>query len=504
MPGRALRGKVAVIGLLIVGGLAFPVQAGDDGALSAAVRRLVEGGKYGKMRVGVRVESLGPGGRVLYEHDSEELFKPASNQKVITTAAALAMLPNGFTYKTILAYRGDDLIVIGSGDPSLGDPYFAEKAGEEITGIFHRWAAALKKSGITRIEGDLLFDDFIFEQQHIHPSWAKQHNLQTWYAAPVGGLNFNDNCIDLVIKPGDKPGAPADVRVVPDTTYTELINKSVTASKGEPLITRKDGDPMEVYVSKQVSRSNEGSPFSLTVIDPGSFFACTLRTVLAAKGIEVVGQTRRQRIRLLDGELPADLTIVAVQETRLNDILWRVNKCSQNMFAEALFKTMGAYVGPNKQNRQGSYESGRAVIRLFLENAGAETEGLVFDDGSGLSHNNRVTPEAIVKSLAYMDKHPLRDVYLNSMAEPGEKVGTLRKRMKDLKGQVYAKTGYIRGVSVLSGYVIGNDGRRYAFSVLCNDTNRHKGGFRLARKLQEDVCETLATFADEPATAHGG
>jgi D-alanyl-D-alanine carboxypeptidase/D-alanyl-D-alanine-endopeptidase (penicillin-binding protein 4) len=370
----------------------------------------------------------------------------------------------------------------------------AKAADEPITAIFRDWAARLKQLGITEIKGDLLFDDTIFELEHVHPSWQGRFNLQQWYTAPVGGLNFNDNCLDVLIKPAKTVGRQAAVTLIPNTPWTILVNKTKTAKKGEPLISRSGDGPITVTVSGKVSRPNsEEDPFSLTIDDPGQFFAATCRTVLAARGVKIRGETKRRRVRLADGSLPKDLKVVAVYERKLKDMLWRCNKSSQNMFAEALFKTIG-YHKSNPAARVGSNKTANAAVLAFLDELGLDTEGMVIDDGSGLSHENRCTPDAIARVLMLMHYTSMAEVYRSSMATPGEPVGTLRKRLKDLAGKVFAKTGTISGVSALSGYVDGPDDRQYAFCVLCNDTHRAKGGTSAARQVQDAVCRKLATW----------
>ena len=491
------------IGLLILSAGSTTAHAGELDALAAELRGLATAPQLGRMRVGLRVVALGPECEVVYERNADESLKPASNQKLITTAAALNVLPADFKYRTILARRGDDLVIIGAGDPSLGDPRIARAAGESITKVFHRWADRLEAGGIKTIKGDLLFDDFVFDQEHVHPSWREQHNLENWSAAPVGGLNFNDNCVDLVVKPAANKGAPAVVTLIPNTPWARLENKSKTASKGEPLVRRRGTGPITISVGGSVSRANDPEhPLSIAVVDPGSFFASTCRTVLAARGIKIVGETRRERVRTTPGGLPGDLKILAVHETKVTDILWRVNKSSMNLFAEALLKTIGAYDGSGRLVREGTCENGRKAVRVFLGRIGMSADSCVIDDGSGLSHTNRATAAVLTTILCHMDRHPLREVWWSSLAVPGEEVGTLRRRLKSLKGFVFAKTGTIRGVSALSGYVVGPNDRRYAFSVLCNDTGRAKYGTTAAKKLQDAICKKLATW--QPAAVKVG
>lgn len=471
--------------------------AREKGSLSGQIARIATAPGIGGMRVGVRIVCLGPKPGLIYDQNADQPFKPASNQKIVTTAAAMNVLAADFKYRTILASRGDDLVIIGAGDPSIGDPQMAKAAAEPITKIFHDWAAQLKAKGITEIKGNLLFDDYVFEQEHIHPHW-KRFNLQDWYTAPVGGLNFNDNCVDVLVKP-TQPGAPAEVTLVPGTAYLRLDNRTKTASKGQPNIQRSGADPRTIVVSGAVSRGNSdptGAP-SVAIVDPGEFFAGACRTALAAQGIEIKGETQRRRIRTADGTLPADLKLVAVYEHKLGDVLWRVNKSSLNMFAEAILKTMGAYAGREDHPGLGSYETGRTVVQMFLSKLGVRSGTYFLDDGSGLSHENRVTPAMLASILQYMDRSPRREEWWDNLAVPGEKVGTLKRRMKNLTGHVFAKTGSIEGVSALSGYVRGPGERVYAFSILCNDTHRSKIS---AHTLQDEICQALATW-DGPLTS---
>jgi len=465
--------------------------------LAGRLERATGGAGFGQMAVGVCVLQLAPRAEVVFQRRADELFKPASNQKVLTTAAAACLLPPDFTYRTVLGMRGDDLVVVGAGDPSIGDPRYARQAGEPVTAVFHSWAQKLKSAGLEEIPGNLLIDDSIFDDRFQPPGWSAQHGDTRWYTAGVGGLNFNDNCVDVIIRPST-PGRPAEVQLVPPTTWVQLVNQSVTAARGEPVVARTGSGPIRIVVSGQVSKANDPQdPLSIAVPDPGAFFASAMRTSLAAQGVRIRGEIRRQRVRGADGSLPADLRIIATHERRLADLFWRANKCSLNLFAEAMLKTLGACDRSGQVRGQGSFENGRAAIGAFLASLGVSAERYVIADGSGLSHENRITPAALAAVLAHMDAHPRAREYRESLAQPGEAVGTLRRRMTDLKGRVFAKTGYVAGVSALSGYVLGPQGRRYAFVVLCNDTGRSGGAN--PRAVQDEVCRILAGWTGNDA-----
>jgi len=473
-------------GLIIIWMSSASVTFAAD-SLATRLDRLVSHSKWSKMRIGVRVETLGENPVLVYDHQGTELFKPASNQKIVTAAAAMCLLPRDFKFQTTLARHGSDLVLIGSGDPSFGDPRIAERVGQPITGVFHAWADKLKARGVTTIPGDLLYDDFIFDQTFLHPGWSDQKNLAAWYTAPVGGLNFANNCVGVVIKPGPKPGAAVEVTLIPTTPWIQLQNKAVTASKGQPLVHRIGKGPVTITVNGKVSRaSSAAAPLWITITDPGTFFATTARTALAARGIRIVGQTQRHRFRQPGKPLPHDLDIVAVHETRIADFLWRMNKRSVNMYAEALLKTLGAHRQRGRLPEQGTVEKGQVAVGQFLEALGMSKDSYVIDDGSGLSHHNRLAPRVLTAVLRYMDRHPDRQVWWDSLARPGEQGATLTRRMKDLGDKVFAKTGHINGVSALSGYVLGPDQRRYAFSVICEGSGGHP--------VQDGVCRILATW----------
>jgi len=458
-------------------------------------------GRKPDVLMGVRVLDL-PGGQVVYSLNAHRVFTPASNMKLVITAAAVDLLGMDFTYRTVLARRGDDLLIVGAGDPATGDPQIARQRNEPVTGIFHRWADALRAGGITEVRGQLLFDDSIFDATWVNPSWNPEE-LDSWFAAPVGGLNFNDNCIDLTVQPAAKSGDPVLVEMVPPTQTIQLVNTCRTGGSAHPLIRRKPGEDVLILTGQCAKRT--GLP-PVAVHDPGRLFAGACREALVASGIRIGGELRRVRIRQADGSLPPDWTIVATHETPLGEVLARCNKSSQNLFAECLLKTLGYHHGrsPGESPPVGNWTTGRMAVRQFLMKAGLPPHECVIDDGSGLSHDNRLSPAHLTNVLHYMFNHPAREQYINSLAVSGED-GTIKRRMRDIGGQVYAKTGYVSGVRTLSGYVSDRGGKRWAcFAILVNGIKGSTGPYVA---IQDDVVRLIAQWLDGqggPATSSRG
>ncbi|KKK48650.1 hypothetical protein LCGC14_3142980, partial [marine sediment metagenome] len=135
-------------------------------------------------------------GKALCDIASATPLIPASNQKIVTSAVAIRRLGEGFTFRTVLAMEGDDLVVIGDGDPTTGDARLAARRGESIYAAMDRWVVALKAAGVKSIKGNLIVRAGIFGGANVHPDWPKAQ-LRQYYAAPASGMNFNDNCLDI-------------------------------------------------------------------------------------------------------------------------------------------------------------------------------------------------------------------------------------------------------------------------------------------------------------------
>lgn len=463
-------------------------QAGNTAQLATRLDAVLDRFASSGAVIHARAVEL-PAGREIYARRSDEPCMPASNFKLLVSAAGLDMFGPGHTFKTYLARAGDDLWLIGTGDPGPGDYRLARAAGGTPVTLLEQWAIELERRGIHRIAGDLVFYDGAFDRQLVHPAWYK-HFLVHWYAAPVTGLNFNDNSIDVTVSPGE-PGQPARYEVMPPVENIQIINRCITGEKKAPSIRKSPGEPVYTLDGGCTERKEL---ISKPVDDPGAFFAEALRVQLAKRGIQIAGRVRRSETPL-DGVMPPPASrIIATHETKITDVLARINKNSQNMFAECMAKLTGqAYEAQRGRRAPGSWESGATALHAFLKKSGIDDSKLSAIDGSGLSDRNRVTTRMLTELMTVMFSRPDAQAYRDSLTIAGVD-GSLRARMPGLKGKVYGKTGYIGGVCSTSGYLQTRDGQWLAFSFIYNKVPRKDGGdsdIAQYQKLHDEACTVL-------------
>jgi PBP4 family serine-type D-alanyl-D-alanine carboxypeptidase len=427
-------------------------------------------------------------GRELYAHDIDKPVMPASNGKIAVSAAALDRFGSSHTFKTYLANDGDDLWLIGTGDPACGDSRLSKVHGGTTVTMLDKWADALKAKGIERIKGNLYYYAGAFDGETIHPSWSRAF-LTDWYAAPVTGLNFNDNCIDITVQP-TSPGQPATFSVVPPTNNIKVTNGIVTREGDGPEAKIDREQEANIYtLSGAVAK--ETTLESKPVTDPAAFFADALRTHLASRGINIDGETKPADTPLGGSIVPPTDKIIAVHETTMVDAIGRINKQSQNLFAEDFCKYLGKqFRADHGVDEPGSWQAGSEAVHAFLKKLSIDDSQIVVADGSGLSRENRVTSRMISDLLVAMHKREDGEVFRKSMGEAGVD-GTIGKRMKDLSGRVFAKTGYIGGVLSLIGYVKTDEGKWLVFSIIFNGID---GDVKPYEALQDEAVHLLAKW----------
>jgi len=397
-------------------------------------------------------------GITVYDHDARELMIPASNMKIITSAAALHYLGPDYVYKTRVGLSGDSLVVIGSGDPLLGDEKTDTKYGREPGWIFKDIANALKSKGIGTIEG-IIVDSTIFDDEPVHPSWPPD-DLNRWYACEVSGLNFNDNCIQISTK---NINGKVAVFVDPQTSFVSLINKVKPITKGSSAVgTYRNKHPNKLTVFGKCK--DEVGPFDVAIERPAAYFGFLLYEHLAEADIDAKGE-------LVEKPLQEGSQFIQLIEfsTPLTDCLARCNTNSLGLAAEAMLKTIAAMNNPDKKN--GSWKRGRELISEYLLGLGIDKSQFYIDDGSGLSRQNELTAYAITTVLSSIYKSKNWQLYRDSLAVAGTE-GTIERYFKEdkYKGKIRGKTGYISGVRSFSG-VAETAGVDYIFSVLTNNSN---------------------------------
>ena len=400
-------------------------------------------------------------GKTVYNRNANKPLIPASNMKIIITAAALKYLGPNYEYKTQIGLCDDTLVIIGSGDPLLGDKLTDAKYGREVGWIFEDIAAVLKQNNPRDIK-DIIVDSSIFDDQRVHPNWPREQ-LNQWYACEVSGLNFNSNCIDITVKTVD---GKTSVVVEPKTAFIKVVNKVIPIQKGESKVgSYRQPEPNDINKIVVFGKCKKQlNPFTVAIERPAVFFGYLLAENLAKAGINTTG-------RLVEKAIDRDCNFRLLTEysTPLADCLARCNKDSFGLAAEALLKTIAANANPHKKS--GSWPAGGEMVSLYLLKLGIKENEFCIDDGSGLSRQNKLSANAITKVLSNIYKTKNWALYKNTLAVGGVD-GTIGKYFKEKKyrGKIFGKTGYIGGVKSFSGVCSTTKGD-YIFSILTNNAN---------------------------------
>jgi D-alanyl-D-alanine carboxypeptidase/D-alanyl-D-alanine-endopeptidase (penicillin-binding protein 4) len=509
MSVRRIVSKSAVWAVAVGMGALTPISAmGQTPANS--IRQIISsvaGTKTGKTACSVQVVDLRTG-QTLYQANPSLALAPASNMKVLTTAAAMHLLGPDYRYHTRFGLVDQSLVVYASGDPSINDPEMVQQTN--IVDVIDRLAEKLTEpiaTSATDAQGlpiattralpkAIVVDISVFDRQYRHPGWPAR-DLGQWFTAPVTAMNINDNCLDLYAGPGaDRKGF---LRIDPPCDFLKLNVNYLPKGNANTTITARWGkEEWSLIVSVGVGSRPTG-PAWVVINDPPALFAQLLKHRLNAAGVPIATEPTFDRMRQPNGEPTEGFEpMLEYVSPSLADIITRTNKNSQNLFAECLFKTVGReFAGKVAPFAVGSWSTGGLAVKDFLATeVRVPITELEIHDGSGLSSTNRVTAETIVGTLKYCLRQPWAKAYINSMAIAG-KDGTMRRRLRRTIGdqRVYAKTGYIKNVTSLSGYVMDRSGEpAAAFSMLFN------GDLSGVRAAHDQVCLELVKYVDQTAT----
>ena len=401
-------------------------------------------------------------GAVVYSRRATSASLPASNTKILTAVAAMDVLGPDYRFSTDVVRRGEvsdgvlhgSLYLVGHGDPTSRQSDYAALA------------AQVRAAGITEVTGRIVADGSFFDDQRYNPGWSTSYASE-YYAAQTAALtvapnaDYDTGTVIVKVKGGSRGHRPTlSTTPAAAKAYVHLVNQASTTGSTSVSLSRKAGGST-VTVRGHV-RSGRTWSGLVTVDKPELYAAAVFRRELERQKIDVEGGTRL-------GTTPASKRTRVARDTSmtLSKLLVPFLKLSNNLHAEALTKTMGALDG-----RPGSWPSGLRRTTTALDDLGVPLKGVTLTDGSGVTRRNRVTPLALTRTLVEVrDKAwwPAFDAALPVAGVDSHWVGgTLRHRMNGTRAadNAHAKTGSLTGVTALSGYVTGRDGRRYAFSML--------------------------------------
>jgi D-alanyl-D-alanine carboxypeptidase/D-alanyl-D-alanine-endopeptidase (penicillin-binding protein 4) len=501
---------------------AVVVKAGKSGPctkLARTIAGLVEGPEVSRDHWGIAVTAMD--GAPIYLLNEGQLFQPASNAKLYTTAAAMALLGPSITFETKIVAKGvfgglesvtGDLVLVGAGDANLSGreiPYVAPALRPKVEPgapplpevnplrYLEAMADQVAATGLKVVNGDVVGDDTLFPWEPYPQDWSIDDTV--WgYGAPVSALTINDNQIKVTVKPAGAVGEPATVVVDPAVPSYYTLDVSVTTeekkSGSHVQMERALGSKvLRVYGSIAVDAQPDEE--EVAIHDPAEYAAAALKGMLEKRGIVVTGKALAQHriptdeqsflegmkvpgqeIAVVTGgveggsclmEPPpvagSERTLATHLSSPLLEDVVVTNKVSQNLHAELWLHHLGRRTFCGK----GSTVEGARLVRAFLENAGIDKDDFVFFDGSGLSGHDLVTPRASARILQYASTQPWFADWKKSLPVGGED-GSLAERFgkAPLKDHVFAKTGTLGEARALSGYLECASGRTVIFSIM--------------------------------------
>jgi len=403
-------------------------------------------------RLGVVVKSLTTD-EFIFQYNSDKLFVPASNVKVLTSVSALSILNPDYRFKTEFYSGGDitngvihgGLYIKGYGDPTLSTEHLESIAQE------------FKSLGIKEIRGGIIVDESYFDNVRYGKGWKEKWKGDV-FSPPISALSLNYNTFYIKVYPS-KPGRIPIVALEPKGTNVNVINKAITTNKGGRLSAVWLEGGKTIKLSGGISRKTPSYTLEVTTRNPALYTGSAFKRILEDAGIRVEGY-------IIMGDVP---DWAGVFYTHFSDPLYLIiaefNKNSVNIIGENIIKTLGAEV----IGEPGTWEKGTEVVSNFLHEIGIKGSFEIFD-GSGLSLLNRVSPNAITDVLEYAYNNQVISLKFLSSLSIGGVDGTLKRRFKrsEVEGRVMAKTGHLSNVSALSGYLFTKNGDVLVFSILAN------------------------------------
>lgn len=442
-----------------------PAAASPRAALRYTIDSMVRQPQFRDAQFGVLIVDP-ERGDTLYSLNAGKLFMPASNMKIVTGAASLVELGPDYTFRTDFAAGGrvvhdtlqGALIVTGRGDPTISD----HMRGSAMKPLYEV-ADSLKAHGITAIAGGIRAGPDVFPDTTIGFGWSWD-DLGEDYGAGVDALYFNEGFGTAIAR--GRPGSqPDSISTFPASTYPRIVSPShASAAASDTFALRLDFDPTRTQFTARGRMKDAVDTITYVYPDQREAYLAALSEALRSRGIVVAGGERTAPPRGASGAT-LGTRLFTIHSPPLREILPALEKPSQNQIAELLYKTLGL-----EKTGVGSSDSGRVVVERQLAAWGAESDGYLIRDGSGLSRYGYLSPETLVRVLDKVRADTAFHVFYDALPIAGLD-GSLRNRVKGTAaaGKIHAKTGSVANARSLSGYALTADNHMLIFSLLANN-----------------------------------
>lgn len=431
-------------------------------SMTERVQKIIPPKKFPRLQAGIVLMST-KSGKILFQRGADTKLIPASVSKIFTSYAALKKLKPSFTFKTKILHSGTiskgklsgDLYVRGEGDPSL------------VSERMWMMANDFARKGIKRVMGKIVVDSSYFDSE-TNPESRPKYLKDQAYNAPVGAFSFNFNTTTIFVNPAETAGQPPKVYTDPENSYIDIVNQAKTSSAGTSntiQVSRTEyveGDIGDtVLLRGSIPLKAREMRFYRNIVNPALYAGHMLKTFLDQRSIYVEGSIE-------EGKIPASASeLIEFESLPLWQIVWGLNKFSNNFVADQIMKKLGAQMW----GAPGTLQKGLATVQDALEDLGINKDSYHIADGSGLTRETRVTAKQIGTVLVAARKDfSIAPEFMASLGISGED-GTLRSRLPTSSEDelIRAKTGSLDGVSSLAGYISAKDGELLAFAVVLND-----------------------------------
>jgi D-alanyl-D-alanine carboxypeptidase/D-alanyl-D-alanine-endopeptidase (penicillin-binding protein 4) len=503
--------------------------------LAQQIQALVAAPAVSRAHWGVMVTAMN--GTPIYAMNEAQLFQPASNTKLFTTAAALGLLGPDRIFETrveashAISSTGvlpGNLNLVGGGDANFAGrlwPYSAQRGNRPQVPPLHdleQMADEVAAKGLKVVQGDIVGDDTYFQWEPYGPDWAVD-DLPWGYGAPASALSVDDNQVKMTISAAKDEASHAQIRFEPEIAYYNVQNDAYSSNpfKNPIGVERAPGTKL-VKVFGGVDKAVPPDVEELAILDPAEYAAIAFKAMLEARGVKVSGiarslhhdsedvgnfldeskQSNTLSMRtffnqdrpppICDAESAGrdasePVVLASHSSPPLRDDVLLTNKLSQNLHAEVMLRNVGEQTGGVCN---GGLRFGLQAERAMALNAGIDPDDFIFFDGSGLSGHDLVTPRAIAKLLQFASRQPWFADYKASLPIGGVD-GTLQHRFTTppLKGHVFAKTGTLGEARALSGYLECASGRTVIFSVM---EGNHAPGQHADRDVMDHIVAAIA------------